>query len=451
MDWLGAHNDARVVHSDEQHLHLDEAHVGCPDHQNGEDAAPGSHGHALAPHLGHDDATALALSPQARKNVGLKLVDVELRDFDRTITIPATIVERPGRSKITLSAPMTGVISRIYPIQGEAVVPGQPLFDLRLTHEDLVEKQSELLKDMEQLDVIKREVGRLQEIARSGAVAGKTLLERQYEQQKLEAAIRAETQALRLHGLSEEQIAVIAEQRELLQSVAVLAPTLGESHGDGEHEDFLQLQEISVNLGDHVTTGTRLATLADHCELYIEGQAFETDADTLHRIADQGIRLAALVEDRGSGMQLVPELRLVYVGSQIEIDSRVQPFYVELPNELISNKQTREGRRFISWRFRPGQRVELRVPVERWRESLVIPIESVVQDGVESYVFEHNQDHFDRLPVHVLHRDRQWVVIERDGTLAPGDVIAGKGAYQIHLALKNKAQPSVDAHAGHAH
>ena len=33
----------------------------------------------------------------------------------------------------------------------------------------------------------------------------------------------------------------------------------------------------------------------------------------------------------------------------------------------------------------------------------------------------------------------------------PGDVVAGSGAYQIHLALKNKAGGGIDPHAGHNH
>jgi hypothetical protein len=42
-------------------------------------------------------------------------------------------------------------------------------------------------------------------------------------------------------------------------------------------------------------------------------------------------------------------------------------------------------------------------------------------------------------------------VLENDGTLSPGDVIAGSGAYQIHLALKNQGRGGVDPHAGHQH
>ena len=116
------------------------------------------------------------------------------------------VVERPGWSVLEVTAPMTGVVTRIYPIQGEAVQPGQPLFEVRLTHEDLLQVQTEFLRTVEELDVIGREVARLEKVSADGVIAGKTLLERKYEQQKQEAALRAQRQALLLHGLSAEQV-----------------------------------------------------------------------------------------------------------------------------------------------------------------------------------------------------------------------------------------------------
>lgn len=238
-------------------------------------ATPAADGHA---HANTDDLGSLALSPQGRKNIGLKLATVELQDFTRTVSMPATIVGRPGRSEIAVSAPMTGIVTRIYQMRGEAVLPGASMFDLRLTHEDLVEKQSLLLRSLEELDVVKREVARLDQVTASGAVAGKRLLEREYEQQKIEAVIRAERQALRLHGLAEEQIEQIIEQRQLLQTVTVRAPEI--THESPLHDDldYLQVSDILVKMGDHVETGSELAEVTDHCELMIEGKAFEQDA-----------------------------------------------------------------------------------------------------------------------------------------------------------------------------
>ena len=393
----------------------------------------------------------LTLSEQGRKNVGLTLATIELRDFQRTITVPAVLVERPGQSEVTVSAPMTGIVSRIYPIGGEAVAPGMPLFDLRLTHEDLVDKQSDLLREVQQLDVVKREVARLEQVTASGAVAGKTLLERQYEQQKIEAAIEAEKQALLLHGLSEEQVQQIAENRRLLQTVTVAAPPFAGHPAGHSHDVFYQVSQLAVKPGEHIVTGTVLAMLSDHCELFVEGRAFAQDAEALNQAANAGADLTALISADGSGTREVAALRILYVENEVEQDSRALKFYVGLPNELVRNEQTPDGHRFISWRHKPGQRVELLVPVERWANRIVLPIEAVVQDGAETYVYRQVHGRFERRPVHTEYRDQRSAVIEADGTLSPGDQVAVQGAYQIHLALKNKAGGGPDPHAGHNH
>jgi len=419
-------------------------------------AESGEHAESADNHAGHDhgaadDTESLELSPQGRKNIGLELVTVELSDFEQTISVPATLAERPGRSQITVSAPMTGILTRTYPIRGAAVAPGDPLFDLRLTHEDLVTKQAELLRALEELDVVKKEVARLEEVTASGAVAGKRLLEGQYEQRKIEAAIRAERQALLLHGLSEEQVDSIVEDRRLLSSLTIKTPPLLDCVACTDHEEYLQVASLPINPGEQVAAGTQLGTLTDHCELYVEGKAFEHDAEALNRAANDAAPVTAVIDANGSGQREVEGLEILYVESEVERDSRALKFYVALPNELVRNETTADGHRFISWRYRPGQRVELLVPIKRWEEGIVLPVEAVVQEGAEWYVYRKRGDRFERQPVHVEHRDGRHAVIESDGALFPGDQVAGQGAYQIHLALKNKAGGGADAHAGHHH
>lgn len=463
------HDHAEDTHADDEHAghdhaaeepaggtileqHSDDEHAE-DEHGEGEHGE-GEHGDAEAAdedHPGHDDAASLALSEQGRRNVGLTLITVQPRDFERTMSIPGLIVERPARTLLNVAAPLTGIVTRIYPIRGEAVRPGDPLFDLRLTHEDLVEKQSQLLRALEELDVVKREVARVTEVTASGVVAGKALLERQYEQQKIEAQVRAERQALQLHGLSEEQIERIVTDRQLLQQLTVVAPAPADHNDVGQHEDFLQVREVAVNQGDQIAAGTPLATLSDHCELYVEGRAFEQDADELNRVAAEKAEITALVQANGSGKREVKGLNILYVDNDVQTDSRALRFYVLLPNELVRNDTTPDGHRFIGWRYRPGQRVELLVPVERWEDRIVLPVQAVIDEGAESFVYQQIAGHFDRKAVHVEYRDPRWAVIANDGALAPGDRVAAAGAYQIHLALKNKAGGGPDPHAGHNH
>jgi len=151
------------------HAHQEEAdHV----HHAVADSHASSHTHAGQDEGGQHEAEFLFLSEAAQKNVGLELMTVRLQPFNRAITVPATVTEQAGRTQIEVSAPMTGTVTRIYPLQGETVTPGQPLFDLRLTHEDLVEAQNQLLRTAEELDVIQREVRRLEKVTGSGAIAG---------------------------------------------------------------------------------------------------------------------------------------------------------------------------------------------------------------------------------------------------------------------------------------
>jgi len=214
---------ARPDHTDNDgHDHAKEA-PDAPDHgeagHDREAEAPGAHGgeedahdHAneapgeKVPDHKHIEAEAVKLSQAAQGNVGLQLAKVESRPFERTITVPAIVMERPGQTNIQVAAPLTGVVTRVWPMQGEAVTPRQPLFDLRLTHEEVVEAQAEFLKTAEELDVVQREIDRLEKVAADGVVSGKTLLERKYEQQKLQAAQRSQRQRLLLHGLSSQQV-----------------------------------------------------------------------------------------------------------------------------------------------------------------------------------------------------------------------------------------------------
>ncbi|MHB1038204.1 MAG: efflux RND transporter periplasmic adaptor subunit, partial [Pirellulales bacterium] len=363
--------EAADAHGKAEHDHEAEkpgAHAGeAPDAHAGE--APGAHaGEAPGAHTGealgektpdhkHIEAEAVKLSQAAQANVGLQLAKVELRPFERTMTVPAMVVERPGRSSIQVAAPLTGVVTRVWPLQGETVTPGQPLFDLRLTHEEVVEAQAEFLKTAEELDVVQREIDRLEKVAADGVISGKTLLERKYEQQKLRAAQRSQRQRLLLHGLSVQQVDDILTKRTLLSGLTIAVPEhSGEAVKDAS-AGVLQVQELKVEKGQHVKAGDPLCVLADHCELYIQGKAFEQDAPVLNKTADNNWRLTAVIDANGHGRQTVADLRLLYVANKVEPESRAFLFYVQLPNKLVRNQET-DGHRFSAWQFKPGQRAE---------------------------------------------------------------------------------------------
>jgi multidrug efflux pump subunit AcrA (membrane-fusion protein) len=298
--------------------------------------------------------------------------------------------------------------------------------------------------------VVNREIARLRSLG-EGVIAGRRILEQEYEKQKLEASLHAESQAMLLLGMSEQQVKDIIETRRLLRSLTVWAPAHGHSGLSCPIDHIFQMQRLGVAKGVRVEAGRELAVLADHCELLIEGLAFEDDALQIRRATKAGREITArlLVDD--SPGAAVTGLEVLYVADQIDPDSRAFKIYLHLPNEIALDKSTLAGKRYIEWRYKPGQRMQLSVPVEMWEDQLVLPTTAVVDEGAEAYVYRQNGNLFEQVSVHILHRDQRSVVIANDGSLFRGDVIAGNGAYQMHLALKNQLGGGIDAHAGHTH
>lgn len=397
------------------------------------------------------DAESLELSPQALKNIGYRPYRVQQRPYTRSITVPAMIVERPGQTHVQVPAPLTGIVTDIFVIEGEAVPPGTKMFTMRLTHEELVSGQGQFLETAEELDVVTRELQRLEAVT-EGIIAGRQILQQKYEQQKLAGRLRAQRQGLLLHGLNDEQVDAILQTRDLLQTMNVYAPQPPAAcealNGDLEH--VMTVERLEVAIGQQIEAGGTLAVLSDHCSLYVQGIAYEDDAEKIHRAVENQWAVA-MAPRRGESFDATngQSLDILFVAGEVERTSRALHFYAGLTNEIVSDER-RDGRRFLQWRFKPGERLELRVPVAQFADRYVLPVGAVVEDGVESFVFVQNGDLFQRVPVHVEHRDRRQVVIAADGTLFPGAQIAGEGAYYMNMQLKNQTG-GVDPHAGHSH
>lgn len=451
-----------------------------------------SHDHALGAPKGAADAR-IELSEQAQQNIGLETTDLQAATFTRTITVPGIVAEKPGHSDIEVTAPVKGVVTQVFPLRGETIEPGDPIFHLRLTHEELVQAQLDLLKTTEELGVVVRELARMAKIIETPIRA---IVEKEYEQQKLEAIQRAQQQALVLHGLSDAQVQGILNDRRLLKEVLIFSPSAEPERMDrktdhgtaaGEprtapnsaelaappsvlqaaesktqqpkHSDlgprrpwrFMEMENLFVERGQHVDVGKPLCRLGDHASLYVEGRAFEHEAPLLTAALSQSWKVSASFETGTARPEVVSDLNIVYLSNSVERESRAFPFYVELPNEIVRDARTPEGHRFITWKYKPGQRVQLHVPVEQWPNRLVVPADAVVQEGAETFVFQRNGDLFERRTVHVEYQDQRSAVLANDGSVFPGEAIVVRGAFQLHLAIKNQTGGGIDPHAGHQH
>ena len=402
------------------------------------------------------EAKVLKLSVQARKNLRLISKAAKSQAYWRTIQIPGVIADRPGRSDRGVTSPAVGVIAAVYAFPGDTVRPGDRLFALRLFSEYLQNTQAELFKATSETQLISEEKTRVETLAKTGTIPGSRMIELNQQMRRQQAAIQGYRQDLLTRGLNPDQIDGVSNGK-FVASIDVLAPPLlsvssnaaePESDkliDDASHSLAYEVQELKVELGQQVQAGQALSVLANHHSLYLTGHAFKQDAPFLEQAAQKGwpIQVEFAEDDHEKWPALNQIFQIRHLANSIDTANRTFDFFIPLTNQSRSYRQ--DGQTFVVWRFRPGQRVRLHVPVEELKDVLVLPAAAVVREGPEAYVFRQNGDLFNRLPVQVLHEDRLNVVIANDGSVLPGLYLAQSAAASLNRVLKAQAASGMRA------
>lgn len=443
--------------ADDPDSHVDDAH----DHEE-----PGhAHPHPGDDHEDEAEEDVLVLSAAAAENLELKIGPAEVSDHFRELLIPGRVKERAGRSDLSITAPVGGVVSEVLVVPGQSIQLDTPLFLLRVTDEELTAAQLKLLENVTRQNVVQRELKRLEPLTDSGVVLGKRRRELAYEIDQLAAEQENRLQELTLRGLSERQVERIVTESKLLREVIITA----ENQFSGEHaalsaDDSYLVESLSISAGAAVKRGELLCDLADHRTLLIEGQAFETDLESLLKLKanDWGITAEFGHQQHGDHSHQYAEtgLRISHLSSRVDPATQTFLFYLPITNIVVDETSNENGDRFKTWRFFPGQQVHLRVPVEKWDEQFKIPLDAVVQDGAEWFVYRQHLHgtpvsgeplEFEPVAVRVLYRDDRFVILSPHGQLRPDEPIAQNNAYQLHQAFKMRSTAGVASHHGHEH
>ncbi|QEF98553.1 Biotin-requiring enzyme [Stieleria maiorica] len=426
------------------------------------------------PHDGSSDSAStelevLELNPQARKNLNLVSKAVKPTDYWRVVTIPGMVQDRPGVSDRGVTSPAVGVVSQIHVYPGDTVQPGEPLVTLQLFSEYLQATQTALFKAAQEILLVQAELDRVTGLASVGGVSGSRVIELRNEIKRQQTQVQASRQELLTRGLRHEQIEQI-ESGNFVSTIEIVAPqprSLDRVTTEGNDRAVVEasfivadqpdrwiayeVQQLRVELGQTVQAGQVIADLSNHQSLYVVGHAFKREAVFLEAAAQQGrvIEIEFADDTPGNWPDLEQTFSIRHLSNTIDPDSRTFDFFVPLSNQSRSYRKNEET--FLVWRFRPGQRARIHVPVEQLDNVFVMPADAVVNEGSESYVFRQNGDLFNRFSVHVLHQDRRHVVIANDGSMTPGAYFAQNAAASLNRVLKAQTasgeQPGLHVHA----
>ncbi|MES2794148.1 MAG: hypothetical protein V4719_31330 [Planctomycetota bacterium] len=438
-------------------------------------AEEGHEGHDHSAHTHSDNTNTLPLSDQARKNLGLKLGEVELQDYWRTVTVPGIVSEQPGHSERRITTAVNGVVTKVYAFPGQTVRPGDPLFDVQPTSELLASTQAGLLKILQEMELNDIELKRLKPLAEEGTVPGTRLLEKQYERQRLDSQRLVQMQELMVRGLSADQVAEIVNSRVLIRQFTVRVPGGKDEvkssskpvarpafvpvsflqaearQSDADQDLVFSVEKIDVFPGKLIQAGEELCDLALHTYLNIVGLAFQRESELIGKAILEQRPITALFETSDGESLTKENLKILYSDNVVDVAEGTFRFHIPLKNEITRDVKNADGVTYRSWRFKPGQRVRLLVPVEHWTERIVLPSDAVVTEGADAFIFRANGKVMERVPVNIEYEDMRFTVLANDGSVFPGDEVAMNQAYQINLALKKQQGSGVDPHAGHNH
>ena len=413
------------------------------------------------PHAGHAHGAlgdAIVLTPQARDNLNLKIGTVATGTYWEKLSMPGEVTEIPGRSDLALTTQVAGIIEEVFALPGQAVRPGDALFTIRITDDDVITAQSAMLNAIQRMKINQAEINRITPLV-PNSVPQSTLLKVKYEQDTLEVQRNLHKQELIAHGLSDAQIEEVANGRIILKALTIRVPDAngGEptravsSPSSDESETIYTVASVEGYRGRNVNAGDLLGMLATHGRLLVRGHAFEKESGSIERalVNNWPVTVEFVV---GETEPLIrSDMEILFTENVISAGSRTLEFYLSLDNDIVARRSGKDGGDYISWRFKPGQQARLMVPARKWDGVIVLPTEAVTEEGPNAYAFTVNGKKLERRAVHRLYRDAGNVVVADDGSLFMGQRIALNNAYQLNLALKKQQGSGADPHAGHMH
>ena len=121
----------------------------------------------------HDEENHVALTKQAFENLQLQLGTVTRDEYWKSHLVPGDVIGIPGKSAVSVSAPVTGVVEQVFARAGQAVGPSDHLFTIRITDDNLTDVQSKLLATLSRRDILRNEIARLKPLTESGTLSGR--------------------------------------------------------------------------------------------------------------------------------------------------------------------------------------------------------------------------------------------------------------------------------------
>ncbi|MBI3990151.1 MAG: efflux RND transporter periplasmic adaptor subunit [candidate division NC10 bacterium] len=341
-------------------------------------------------------AEGIQLTDEEQERLGLETVPVQERVIQDVFTVSGVIKAIPDQIA-SVSSRVEGRVIRVLGNVGEIVQEGQVLAQLKAPEGERL--QTELLQARNRLGWAEADLERIRYLVERGISARKDLLEKEAEVRGTRKEIEGLENQLKLLGIEEGELEPARMGQPL--SLSLKAPIGG------------AILSREVTVGEVVSPGKVLFKLADLRRVYAEGEAFEAHAASLKKGLPVKVQAPAYPDRTFSG-------RIAGIGYEVEPERRTLRFWAELGNRGLLLK--------------PNMSAQLTVMAGQRGKVLSIPLEAVIQEGGESFVFVVEGDRFRRVPVSLGVKDDRYAEVKGGGKA--GDLVVTTGKRQLYTVYR---------------
>lgn len=346
------------------------------------------------------------LTPEAVARAGIKTATVATSEPIATVRVPGSVMPNAYREvKVTPIA--GGIVRKVDVALGDTVKRGAPLVTLFST--ELAEAQTKYLTMVAMFEADHKKLDRTEELVAIGAASRQELEEVTALHEGHATEVESARQRLLLLGLTPEQVRALRSPSQVVSTVVVAAPINGVITGR------------TVNLGQVVATGQELLVVTDLSDVWVVGDLYEQDFQTV-RVGSE----AAITTPAYPGMSL--RGRVSYIDPRVDPQARTAKVRVEVPNP--------DGR------LRLGMYVSMVFTTRSGERALIVPRSAVQAIGERFVVY---------LPV----KDEEGKFIERQirvgspmgegyavlAGLQPGDLVVTEGSFFLRAESLRDAPP----------